>query len=147
LRWINDSTGHLTANDVPEVLTVATPLEFGGPGKTWTPEHFFLHAISGCFMTTFLSFSRKLGFEISDFKCETTGQIEIVEGKYKFTHIDLFPKIYIADETLREKAEKAMEKTHKYCLITNSINAEVFYHGEVFLKAERGEYQTLSKES
>jgi ribosome biogenesis GTPase A len=32
---------------------------------------------------------------------------------------------------LREKANHALEKTHKYCLVTNSVNADVFYHSEV----------------
>lgn len=133
LRWISDTNGSLTANGVSEPLVVGMPAEFGGTGKQWTPEHFFLNAISGCFMTTYLSFSKKMGFEISDFNCEAIGQIEIVEGRYKFTHIDLFPKVYITDEDTREKAEKAMERTHKYCLITNSVNAEIFYHSRILL--------------
>ena len=84
-------------------------------------------------MTTFLSFAKKLRFEIENFKCEIIGQLEIVDGKYKFTNINLYPKVYLADETLREKANIALEKTHKYCLITNSVNAAVFYHSEILI--------------
>ena len=84
-------------------------------------------------MTTYLAFAKKLGFEISHFDCNTIGQIEIIEGKYKFTNINLFPKVYITGEELREKARIAMEKTYKYCLITNSVNADIFYHSEVIV--------------
>lgn len=135
LNWIADTRGMLTAKNALGTLHVATPPEFGGEGKPWTPEHFFLSAISSCFMTTYLSFARKLGFEISNFNCEVIGQVEIVEGKYKFTTIHLYPKVYIRDEGDREKASKAMEKTHTYCLITNSVNADVFYHSEVLPEA------------
>ena len=88
-------------------------------------------------MTTYLALSKKMGFEILDFNCEAVGQIEIVEGRYKFTRIDLYPKVYIVNEELREKAEKAVEKTHKYCLISNSVNAEIVYHNQVLIGSER----------
>jgi len=131
LKWISDTNGMLTSDSASGPLVVGVPVEFGGTGKQWTPEHFFLNAISSCYMTTYLSFCKKMGFEILNFTCEAIGQVELVEGKYKFTHVDLYPKIYIADAMLKEKAEVAMEKTHKYCLISNSVNAEVFYHSEV----------------
>ena len=134
LNWLTGKKGLVSAKDVKGTLHVATPPAFGGEGKPWTPEHFFLGSISGCFMTTYLAFAQKLHFEISDLECEAIGQIEIVEGKYKFTRIDLFPKIYIPTETLREKAALALEKTHKYCLISNSVNTGIFYHSEILIK-------------
>ena len=133
LKWTGHTNGSLTTKAAPGELGVGLPAEFGGTEMQWTPEHYFLNAISGCFMTTFLALSKKMNFEFADFNCEVVGQIEIVDGRYKFTKIALFPKVYIVDETTREKAEKAMEKTHKYCLITNSVNAEVVYHGKVFV--------------
>ena len=133
LNWLKDTTGILSSKNADGTIHVATPKEFGGEGNQWTPEHFFLSAISSCFMTTFLSFTKKLHFEIEDFTCEIIGQLEIVDGKYKFTNINLYPKVYLADETLREKANVALEKTHKYCLITNSVNATVLYHDEIII--------------
>ncbi len=50
-----------------------------------------------------------------------------------FTHINLYPKIYIADESLRDKANMALKKTHEYCLITQSIHPVVIYHSDVLL--------------
>jgi peroxiredoxin-like protein len=137
LNWLADTRGLLSARDATGTLHVATPPEFGGLGKPWTPEHYFLSAISGCFMTTYLAFAHKLGFEIAGLDCESIGQVELVDGKYKFTNINLYPKIYIADESQREKASKAVEKTHKYCLISNSVNAEIFYHTEVIVNPEK----------
>jgi hypothetical protein len=72
-----------------------------------------------------------LGFKISHFDCNAIGQIEIIEDKCKFTNINLFPKVYIKEERWRDKAKAAMEKTHKHCLIANSVNAAIFYHTQI----------------
>ncbi len=136
LNWLAGTRGILTAKDATGTIHVATPPEFGGEGTPWSPEHLFLSSISSCFMTTYLVFAKKFHFEISHFACNAIGQIEIVDGKYKFTNINLYPKIYITNETLREKANQALEKTHQYSLITNSVNASVFYHSEVMLNAQ-----------
>ena len=134
LNWLSDKKGLLSANDALGTIHVATPPVFGGEGSPWTPEHFFLGAISSCFMTTYLAFAKKFQFEIVDLECEAIGQIDLVDGKYKFTQVDLYPKVYIESEERREKASLAMEKAHKYCLISNSINADIFYHSEILIK-------------
>ena len=134
LNWQEATRGILSAKGTSETVHVATPPEFGGEGKCWAPEHLFLSSISSCFMATYLAFAKKIHFDISNFECNTIGQIEIVDGKYKFTNINLYPKIYIADEALREKANAALEKTHAYCLITNSVNASIFYHSEILIE-------------
>jgi peroxiredoxin-like protein len=133
LNWVESTEGVLTSYEANGPIHIAMPTAFGGSGKPWTPEHLFLSSISGCFMTTYLAFAKKNAFTISHFECNSIGQIEIVNGKYKFTNINLFPKIYIDNEELREKANLALEKTHKYCLITNSINADIFYHSEILI--------------
>ncbi len=131
LNWLIDKTGILMAHDANGTIKVSTPPQFGGEGKPWTPEHLFLGAISSCFMTTYLSFANKMKFSINRLHCNIIGQIEIIEGKYKFTRIDVFPIVTVATEELKQKAGEAMEKTHKYCLISNSINAEIVYHSQV----------------
>jgi organic hydroperoxide reductase OsmC/OhrA len=133
LNWLAGTKGILTSKDVNGPVYVGTPAEFGGDGKSWTPEHLFLSSVSGCFMSTYLTFAKKLKFDISHFDCSAIGQIEIIDGRYKFTHINLYPKVYIADETLKAKANLVLEKTHKYCLITNSVNASVLYHSEILI--------------
>ncbi len=133
LNWLIGTRGILSANDAKGTIHVATPPEFGGEGKPWTPEHLFLSSISSSFMTTYLAFARKNQLDISHFECNIIGQIELVAGRYKFTNINLYPKVYIAEEALREKANLVMEKTHKYCLVSSSVNADIFYHSEVLM--------------
>jgi peroxiredoxin-like protein len=140
LNWLTNKTGILLSKEATGTIHVATPPQFGGEGKPWTPEHLFLSSVSSCFMTTYLAFADKLNFHISGLDCESIGQVEIVEGKYKFTRIDLYPRICIADESLREKATTAVEKTNKYCLISNSVNAEIFYHSEILVIELKSNY-------
>ncbi len=138
LNWLHDKTGTLTSTDAIGVLHVSAPPAFGGEGKPWTPEHLFLGAISSCFMTTYLAIVPKIKFEITNIVCESIGQVELTEGKYRFTQINLYPKIYIAVEELRDKAELALQKTIQHCLISNSVNAEIFYHPEILIGKETG---------
>ena len=63
--------------------------------------------------------------------------MELKDGKLGFTRIDVFPKIYIEDESMREAAMLAMEKTHKYCLIANAVCTPIFYHDEVILGSKK----------
>ncbi len=136
LDWIGMKKGLLFSHDTEGTLQVATPPEFGGEGRPWTPEHFFLSSISSCFMTTFLAFAEKLDFSITHFECSIIGQVRFSSGGYRFAAIDLFPKISIRDEALREKAESALAKTHKYCIISNSVNAPVCYHSEILVETQ-----------
>ena len=92
LNWLADTRGILSAKDANGTIHVATPPEFGGEGKPWTPEHLFLSSISSCFMTTYLAFAKKLHFDISHFGCDTIGQIEIIMGNIHLPISTSIPK-------------------------------------------------------
>ena len=130
LSWSGDKIGIVGAPSLKS-LSVSTPPEFGGPEGEWSPEHLFLSSIISCFMSTYLSFVNKMKIENTGFECTATGQVEIVDGKYKFTYIHIYPKAFVGNEADVEKARVAMEKTKKYCLISNSVNAEIVQHPEV----------------
>jgi uncharacterized OsmC-like protein len=131
LHWMEKTKGLLSAEDAEGVLHVSTPPAFGGEGKSWTPEHYFLASISSCFMATFFAIANKMNLPVLNFECNIIGQIHSREGRYIFTDIDLYPVITLGDESLRAKATNALEKTHKYCIITNSVATPVFYHSEI----------------
>jgi organic hydroperoxide reductase OsmC/OhrA len=137
LDWMSKKNGLLSAPEVEGTIHVSTPPIFGGEGKPWTPEHFFLSAISSCFMTTFLAFADKLKFRISGLECSITGCVGPEEGKYRFSSIELYPKIYIESEEVRQKAAIALEKTHKYCIVSDSIKTPITYHEEIIIDYPR----------
>ena len=133
LNWLSDTRGIIAGKDAQGTLHVATPPEFGGSGKPWTPEHLFLSSITSCFMTTYLVFVKKFKFEINNLECHADGQVQMQDGKLTFSRIDVFPKIYIPEESMRDMAMLAMEKTHKYCLVSNAVCAPIIYHDEVIV--------------
>ncbi len=133
LNWQSGTNGLLTAAKTGEAIHITAPSEFGGTGNAWSPEHLFLGAVSSCFMTTFVAFAKKFRCEITNFECEAIGQIELINGKFKFTMINLYPKVFIPAASVKEKANLALEKTHKYCIISNSVNAPVFYHSTIVI--------------
>ncbi|HEU4556169.1 MAG TPA: OsmC family protein [Chitinophaga sp.] len=131
LDWLEKTTGILTANDVKDALHIATPQTFGGPGRDWSPEHLLISAVSGCFMTTYLYFAARQQLEVTHLTCLATGQVELENGKYIFTGIDLYPKIYVHNEGLIEQAQLLLQKTKAHCLVSNSLRTPVTYHSEV----------------
>ena len=132
LHWSGDRFGIVSSSSLRSFL-VSTPPEFGGPEGEWSPEHLLLSSITSCFMSTYLVFVNKMKIENKGFECTATGQVEIVDGKYKFTYIHIYPKAFVGTDVDVERAKVAMEKAKKYCLISNSINAEIVQHPEVVI--------------
>jgi peroxiredoxin-like protein len=133
LNWIGDTRGTLRSDDTGSVITIGTPVEFGGTAGSWSPEHLFLGAVNSCYLTTLLSFANKVELAIRYFECQAIGQVEIVEGRYKFTNINLYPRISIDKPEWEEKVRLVVEKTHKYCLVSSSVNASIYYHPEIIV--------------
>ena len=130
LHWTGDKAGIVSSPSLRPV-SVSTPPEFGGPEGEWSPEHLLLSSITSCFMSTYLVFVNKMKIENTGFECTATGQVEIVDGKYKFTYIHIYPKAFVGNDNDVERAKVAMEKAKKYCLISNSVNAQIVQHPEV----------------
>ncbi len=133
LNWITATTGIVSVKNRMEKITVDMPAAYGGTGLAWSPEELFLASISSCFQMTYLAYAKSLHFGITHFDCSVIGQVEIIDGKYKFTNINVYPQIFIASETLRDKANMALEKTHHHCLVTNSVNSLVYYHSKILI--------------
>ena len=131
LNRLDGTDGLLTADDASDSIRVGLPDVFGGDKDQWNPEHLFLASIVSCYMTTYMSFAKKLSFDIAHFACHAIGQVTVADSRLEFTRITVYPKIYVAKHELYQKASLAMEKTQKYCLISNSVSAEIVYHGQI----------------
>ncbi len=126
LAWTGDRKGTLTSPELHSAIEVATPPQFPkGIEGVWSPEHFYTAAISSCLMTTFLSIAEFSKLEFKSFSCKASGKLDQVDGKFLMTEVHLFPTVVIADEALREKAEKILHKSEAACLISNSVKATV----------------------
>jgi uncharacterized OsmC-like protein len=64
-------------------------------------------------------------FEFDNITCEAEGTVERVDGKSVFTGITIYPTIMITDESLRPVILDAVEKSHRYCVVSNSLKCPV----------------------
>lgn len=133
VNWMTERRGVLNAPGLVE-LEVATPPEFpkGHPG-IWSPEHYFVAAVNGCYMTSFLAVAEASNLAFRSFESKATGILKKEEGKYLITEVSLYPRIELVEEMDREKAERVARKAESICLITNSVRSKVFIYPEIVL--------------
>jgi peroxiredoxin-like protein len=124
-EWTTGRRGKVEGDPLAPKIDFAAPPEFQGVPGIWTPEHFFLAAVAGCFVTTFKAIAdfSKFGFEQIEAAAE--GVLEKTEGGYKFTRILLRPALTIEREQDRERAHRLLEKAERSCLISRSIQSEI----------------------
>lgn len=126
LTWLSARKGEMTSPELKDKIEVATPPQFPkGMEGIWSPEHLFTAAINSCFMTTFLAVAENSKLEFKEFRCDASGKLEQVEGKYLMTEVTLKPVLVLANEADRERANRILEKSEKACLISNSVKAKV----------------------
>lgn len=130
IDWTHDRVGDLTIEGKPKVQ-IATPPEFEGPEGIISPEDLFVAAATSCFMTTFITFTKKMRFEFKAFSCEGQGMLARVEKGFEFTKLILRSKVAVDSEELVSKAERALELAEKYCLVSNSMKCQIEHENEV----------------
>ncbi len=138
LNWVAGTMGVLSARTTEGIIQTATPPAFGGEGRFWSPEHLLLGAVCGDVMTTFLAISAREALEVSRFECNATGLIRETDGRYRYTQIELWPKVFVPSEEMHTRASQVMERTRKNCLVANSLNAEIYFHGLVLTESSSG---------
>lgn len=138
IAWKQDRKGIMCSPELKKnseernCIEVATPPEFAkGMPNIWSPEHLFTASVSSCLMTTFLAIAEYSKFEFISFKCSSKGILDKEDGKFKMTEVLLFPEVFIADETQRDKALRILEKSEKACLISNSITSKVIMEPKI----------------
>ncbi|MFZ4544106.1 MAG: OsmC family protein [Saprospiraceae bacterium] len=132
LSFDHDRKGTLSSEVLNHTLEVATPPEFtkGMPG-IWSPEHLLVAAVNSCLMTTFLAIAENSKLEFVDFKSEAKGKLEVVDGKYMISEIELNPILTIDNEAQKEKAERVLVKSEAACLISNSVKSKIIFNPTV----------------
>lgn len=132
INWKSGRTGEMTSPELTNTVEIATPPQFpNGVEGIWSPEHLFTAAVASCLMTTFLAIAENSKLEFTDFQCGSKGKLEQVEGKFLMTEVILEPKVTIANEADREKAERVLHKSEAACLISNSVKSKVTMNIEI----------------
>jgi organic hydroperoxide reductase OsmC/OhrA len=130
LDWTHDRVGDLTVEGKPKIQ-IASPPEFDGPEGIISPEDLFVAAATSCFMTTFVTFTKKMRIEFKSFACEGHGTLERVEKGFQFTKLLLKTKVVVESDELISKTERALELAGKYCLVSNSMKCPTHHENKV----------------
>ncbi|MFW9869317.1 MAG: OsmC family protein [Candidatus Thorarchaeota archaeon] len=133
IDWKHGRVGDMIVEGKPKV-EVSAPPEFDGPEGIISPEDLFVASAASCFMTTFVSFTKKMRIDFKSFSCEGHGTLERVEKGFQFTKILLKTKVGIESEDLRSKTERALDLSGKYCLVSNSMKCLTEHENEVFVE-------------
>ncbi|MEZ4812398.1 MAG: OsmC family protein [Caldisericia bacterium] len=112
-------------------IQIACPPEFGGPGGIISPEDLFVASNSVCVMTTFLDFMEKAQIKLVSYKSNATGDMEFIDGYYRFSKIILNPKIVIYDKKNIERTERLLKKAHDVCPVGKSSTCEIILEPEI----------------
>ena len=134
LNWTSERRGILSSPELNQNIEVATPPPFPhGIAGVWSPEHLLTAAVVSCFMTTFLAIAENSKLELQNFKCDSKGKIEQIDGKFLMTEIILEPTLEINSENDLAKAQKILAKSEAACLISNSIKSKVAMNPRVII--------------
>jgi len=129
-------SGVATAEKIQPSIAFSAPPEFQGEAGQWTPEHLFLASVAGCFVSTFSGMAQFSKFEFLSFDLKVEGVLSKEEGGWRFTQVNLHPRLKIVQEKDRERASRLLEKAEKMCLIARSINSKVILEPELIVEQE-----------
>ena len=134
LRGTDLKSGVLTSPDDLPLLWVSSPPQFGGPARTWSPEHLFVASLASCLMTTFRSIAESSGMEIVDYTDSASGTLARGEDRlYRMSEVTLRPRVVIADAAKTDRALRLLDKAERACLISRSVNSTIRVEPQVLV--------------
>jgi organic hydroperoxide reductase OsmC/OhrA len=124
-------SGVVAAEGIQPSINFSAPPEFQGVMGLWTPEHFLVAGVASCYVSTFSGISEISHFPYASLELETEGVLEKLDGALQFTKIILRPVLKIANEEMRERALRILEKAEKGCLVARSLKCPVELQPEI----------------
>jgi organic hydroperoxide reductase OsmC/OhrA len=110
----------VSADGMP-ALPMAPPVDFGGPGDAWSPEHLLMASVQACFLFTLRAVARHSHLTFIAVELDTTGTLDRQDGVTRFTDIVLRAQVTVPAGTDLGRVREALEKSKKACLISASL--------------------------
>lgn len=112
-------------------IDFSKPPQYRGLHGTLTPEDAFIGSIIMCIAATFDTYASKMHLKILDFDSEGRGVVDKVDGKWRFSKIDVKVKITIPRATNVKAIQKAIQKAQDNCLVSASISSPIAYDVQI----------------
>lgn len=120
----------ISAPRLPSIET-APPLEFDGPGGTWSPETLLCAAVADCFVLTFRGVARAAHFNWIALDCRVEGELEHAADRTEFTRFATAVRLTLPPGSDEAKARLLLERAEHACLIANSLRGERTFSAEM----------------
>jgi organic hydroperoxide reductase OsmC/OhrA len=120
-----DRSHTTTIQGKPELFLTTDNPAVGEKSKL-NPEDLLVTALSSCHLLSYLYLCSLEGIVVTAYTDNATGvMIEMANGGGSFKEVKLHPIVFVADESMVEKAIELHHKAHEICYIANSVNFEV----------------------
>ncbi len=123
--WILARRGITSAEDVPQAIEFSAPPEFEGEAEMWTPQHFFMAAISSCYISTFRSLAEAGHFDTVSLDVSAEGTLTRADSGYRFTEIVIRPILNVATDEQIDAGRRLLEAAVNACPTACSVNCPV----------------------
>ncbi|MBD3255938.1 MAG: hypothetical protein GF383_12650 [Candidatus Lokiarchaeota archaeon] len=123
-------------------LKIQLPIAYEGPRgtnnleKVYTPEHFFLMGITGCFFTTFSVVSSNSNMNYKNLQIEAKGLVGTSTGVKIMEKIEQTINLIVSSSVSKKKALRVLELTEKRCPLANSVKSKINNSYNVILEDE-----------
>jgi peroxiredoxin-like protein len=115
-----DDRATLTADGMPS-LRSAPPLEFGGPGDAWSPEHLLLAAVASCYFFTLRAVTAASKLQLDGLALGVEGTVDRTDGRLRFTDVTVRPELRLAPGVDEDRVRRALDKAGRACLVSASM--------------------------
>lgn len=99
------------------------PPEFDGKPENWSPEHLLLASLGLCMQGTFHALATRAALSYGGYTTQMRGTLEKTKEGIVFTEIVVAVSVRVAPGD-REKAEKTLQSSKKYCIVSNALKLE-----------------------
>lgn len=131
VRWQEGFRGEAQPGGVAQPLGWSVPKDFGGPGGTWTPEHFLAAAVGSCVQATFLTMAQMSKLQISGYDSRATATMDKTPEGFRITSVALEVTVRVPNAADRERAQRLIDKAEKVCPISNAVKCGVTFQAAV----------------
>jgi len=135
-NWMGARIGAVSPHEIDQPVHFSSPPEFGGEAGHWTPEHMLVAAVASCYLATFSAMARNSKLEFLDLGVTVYGTLTMEPAGWRFNEIVICPRLTLADDSKRERAERLLLKAERSCLIARSLSANFSLQATVHIAEE-----------
>ena len=117
---------HVIISENKVEISASSDPAFLGDKTKHNPEELLVASLSSCHMLWYLHLCSEAGIIVVEYTDNATGiMMETPNGGGKFKEVTLHPIVTLAENSMKEKADKLHQKANELCFIANSVNFPV----------------------